>query len=126
MKKYSIWAAVFIVSITLSQQSMAAGDPKKGKDVFAEECGDCHSATPGKNKKGPSLFGAIGRKAGAVPDFSGYSEAMRQSDITWAADKVDSYIAQPRKVVPGGKMKYDGLDDSAARADVIAYLSSLK
>jgi cytochrome c len=125
MNKYSVMAAAFIL-VAISQHSMAAGDPKKGKDVFAEECGDCHSATPGKNKKGPGLFGVMGRKAGSVNDFSGYSEAMKQSEIAWSTDKVDSYISQPRKVVPGGKMKYDGLDDSAARADVIAYLSSLK
>lgn len=125
MKKYSLVAAAFVL-VAISQHSMAAGDSKKGKDVFAEECGDCHSAIPGKNKKGPALFGVMGRKAGSVSDFSGYSEAMKQSDIAWSTDKVDSYISQPRKVVPGGKMKYDGLDDSAARADVIAYLSSLK
>jgi cytochrome c len=126
MNKYSLWAVAVIAIATLSQPSMAAGDPKKGKDVFAEECGDCHSATPGKNKKGPGLFGVMGRKAASVADFSGYSEAMKQSEIAWSADKVDSYIAQPRKIVPGGKMKYDGLDDTAARADVVAYLSSLK
>ena len=80
----------------------------------------------GKNKKGPNLAGIIGRKAGSIVEFAGYSDAMRQSGIAWSADKVDAYIAQPRKVVPGGKMKYDGLADAAARADVLAYLSTLK
>lgn len=126
MKKHSLWALAVIAIASLSQPSMAAGDSKKGKDVFAEECGDCHSAAPGKNKKGPGLFGVMGRKAGSVSDFSGYSDAMKQGEITWSADKVDAYIAQPRKIVPGGKMKYDGLDDAAARNDVIAYLSTLK
>ena len=32
----------------------------------------------------------------------------------------------PRKVVPGVKMQYDGLGDAAARADVIAFLQTLK
>ena len=104
----------------------AAGDAKKGADVFAEECGDCHSTIAGKNKKGPSLNGVFGRKAGSVADFSGYSEAMKQSGITWSSDKVDAYITQPKKIVAGGKMKYDGLGDAAARADVIAYLMSVK
>ena len=126
MKVNSLLALAITVVVTLPQPSMAAGDPKKGKDVFAEECGDCHSATPGRNKKGPGLSGVMGRQAGSVTDFSGYSEAMKQSGITWSAEKVDAYIAQPRKIVPGGKMKYDGLDDAMARADVIAYLSTLK
>ena len=104
--------------------AQAVGDSKRGADVFAEECGDCHSAVPGKNKKGPSLTGVNGRKAGSVADFSGYSDAMKQSGITWAQDRIDAYIAAPKKIVPGGKMKYDGLPDSAARADVIAYILS--
>lgn len=104
----------------------AAGDAKRGADVFAEECGDCHSSIPGKNKKGPSLTGINGRKAGSVADFAGYSDAMKQSGILWAPERIDSYIAAPKKVVPGGKMKYDGLADANARADVIAYLMSLK
>lgn len=107
-------------------QVLAAGDAKRGADVFAEECGDCHSAVPGKNKKGPTLTGINGRKAGSVADFAGYSDAIKQSGITWAPDKIDPYIAAPRKIVPGGKMKYDGLADATARADVIAYLLSLK
>ena len=106
--------------------AQALGDSKRGADVFAEECGDCHSAVPGKNKKGPTLIGVSGRRAGSVADFAGYSDAMKQSGITWAPDKIDAYIAAPKKIVPGGKMKYDGLPDPAARADVIAYILSLK
>ncbi len=105
--------------------AMAAGDAKKGAGAFAEECGDCHSTKEGKAKKGPPLVGIVGRKAGTVADFA-YSDAMLQSGISWTSEKVDAYIAQPRKVVPGGKMKYDGLADAAVRADVIAYVLSLK
>lgn len=111
--------------LALASHAMAAGDVKKGADVFAGECGDCHSAKEGKAKKGPPLFGVNGRKAGSVADFA-YSDAMKQSGITWSPDKIDAYITRPKKLVPGGKMKYDGLDDAAARADVIAYVLSLK
>jgi len=103
----------------------AAGDAKNGADVFAGECGDCHSPKEGKAKKGPPLFGVIGRKAGSVADFA-YSDAMKAAGWAWTTDKVDAYITHPKKVVAGGKMKYDGLDDAAARADVIAYIQSLK
>ena len=105
-------------------QTLAA-DVKKGANVFAEECGDCHSAQEGKAKKGPPLHGVNGRKAGSVTDFV-YSDAMKQSGITWSPDKIDAYVAQPRKIVPAGKMKYDGLRDATARADLMAYLLTLK
>lgn len=106
--------------------AFAAGDAAKGKNVFAEECGDCHSPLPGKDKKGPSLVGVNGRRAASVSGFAGYSDAMKASDITWTPEKIDAYLAAPKKIVPGGKMKYDGLADAAARADVIAYVLSLK
>lgn len=117
--------AAALCMLTVAGHAAAAGDAKKGADVFAGECGDCHSPKEGKAKKGPPLFGVIGRKAGTVADFN-YSEAMKQSGITWSPDKIDLYITRPKKMVPGGKMKYDGLDDANARADVIAYIQSLK
>ena len=112
--------------VIFAANAIAAGNPKKGADVFAEECGDCHSAKEGKSKKGPPLHGVVGRKAGSVADFSGYSEPMKQSGIVWTEERIDAYISAPKKVVPGGKMKYDGLPDAASRADVIAYVMSLK
>lgn len=104
--------------------ALAAGDAGKGADVFAQECAECHSPKEGKNKKGPTSFGVVGRKAGTVTDFN-YSDALKASGITWTPDKIDAYITAPKKVVPGGRMKYEGLDDAKARADLLAYLASL-
>ena len=116
-----------LLAAAAAGQALAIGDAKRGADTFAEECGDCHSPVPGKDKKGPTLTGVFGRKAGSVPSFaSGYSEAMKSSGITWTPDRLEAYIAAPKKVVPGGKMKYDGLGDAAARADVLAFIQSLK
>ena len=126
MKKHQISFVFGLASLLVVTQAWAAGDAKKGADVFVEECGDCHSTVAGKNKKAPTLNGVFGRKAGSVADFSGYSDAMKQSGISWSPEKVDAYITQPKKVVAGGKMKYDGLPDAAARADVIAFIMSIK
>ncbi|HJV61985.1 MAG TPA: c-type cytochrome [Albitalea sp.] len=117
-------AAALLVTAA-SAPAHAAADAQRGMNTFTEECGDCHSPKPGKAKKGPPLFGVVGRAAATGPDFV-YSDAMKQSGLTWTPDKIDAYITAPRKVVPGGKMKYDGLADAAARADVVAYLQSLK
>lgn len=103
----------------------AAGDASHGADVFAEECAECHSPKEGKNKKGPSLFNVVGRKAGTMADFV-YSDGMLQSGITWTPDRIEAYITAPKKVVPGGKMKYEGLADAKARADLLAYLATLR
>ena len=107
-----------------SQASHAAGDPKRGADTFAQECAECHSVKEGRNKKGPSLFDVVGRKAGSIADFV-YSEPMKLTAFNWSPDKLDAYLAHPKQIVPNGKMKYDGLPDEKDRADIIAYLSSL-
>jgi len=102
-----------------------AGDPVAGEDVFAGECSDCHSVKMGKNKKGPSLFGIVGRKSASIADFA-YSDAMRKYNVVWTADKIDAYITAPKKVVPGGKMKYDGLAKAVSRANLLAFLATKK
>jgi cytochrome c len=124
--KYAGPTLLAMAWLLASGHAFASGDAKHGANVFAEECGDCHSAVPGKNKKGPTLTGINGRKAGTVADFAGYSDAMKQSGIEWTPEKIDVYLAAPKKLVPAGKMKYDGLADASARADVIAYLLSIK
>ena len=79
----------------------------------------------GKKGIGPSLFGVVGRKAGAVADFH-YSEANKASGLTWDEATLDRYIANPRAVVPGTTMPYAGLKNDAQRGDLIAYLATVK
>lgn len=115
---------LLLLPLVLSGTARAAGDAAKGQDVYSEECSDCHSLKAGKNKKGPSFVGVVGRTAGTVPGAK-YSEAMKSSQIVWTPERIDAYITAPKKVVPGGSMKYDGLPDAKARADVIAFLQTL-
>lgn len=102
--------------------ALAQADADRGADVFDEACGECHSVSPSlKNKKGPSLYGVVGRAAGQVQGFA-YSEALLASGIHWTPDKIDAYLAAPKSVIPGGKMKFDGLDKARERTDVIDFL----
>lgn len=94
-----------------------------GADVYDEECAECHSLKEGKNKKGPSLFAVVGRNAGTIADYN-YSDALKAGGFVWNPEKLDAYVTHPKGAVPGGKMKYDGLDDAKARADLIEFLSA--
>ncbi|MEG3148144.1 cytochrome c family protein [Sphingomonas sp. RT2P30] len=96
------------------------GDATKGGIVFLQ-CKTCHEFD--KNKIGPMLKGIVGRKAGTVAGFS-YSDANKNSGITWSAEKLFQYLEKPMRVVPGTKMTYAGLSDAQKRADVIAYLKA--
>ena len=113
---------LFIVWVALATlpAAQAAGDAKLGADVFATHCAECHSLKEGKHKKGPSLFALVGRNAGAQADFK-YSAAMKAIGWTWSPDRLDPYLTLPNQALPGGAMKYEGLADAKARADLIAY-----
>jgi len=101
-----------------------AGDADAGKDVFKQECSECHSPREGKNKKGPSLFGIVGRNAGSIGDYN-YSDALKNAKWVWTEDKLHWYLSQPAKQAnPGTKMKYPGLDNAKQLDDLISYLQS--
>ena len=121
MRKMSMTAVVaaagFVAAMTTAH---AGGDAARGEQRF-KECAACHSVTPGANNVGPSLAGVFGRPAGTLDEFR-YSNAMRKSGITWSAQELDAFIADPQKRVPANRMPYAGLTDAAARADLIAYL----
>jgi len=122
MKSLKIMSLVAAMTVSAISHAHAVGDATHGGKVFEEECADCHSIKEGKNKKGPSLFAILGRKSASISDFN-YSDAMRSKNTVWTAEAISDYIKAPKKLVPGGKMKYDGLAEDASRADIIAFLS---
>lgn len=93
--------------------------------MFKTQCAVCHSPLPGKNGIGPSLFGVVGRTSGQVEKFR-YSAANKKGHLTWDAATLDKYLQSPRTVVPGTTMTYAGLKNDTQRADLIAYLATLK
>ncbi|MHA6720406.1 c-type cytochrome [Sphingomonas sp. RS6] len=99
------------------------GNVDAGKTAFTT-CQTCHSADPGVNKIGPSLHGIVGREAGTVAGFN-YSDANKNSGITWTPEKLFQYLEKPARVVPGTKMIFPGIPEPQKRADVIAYLKSI-
>lgn len=120
-------SAVILVGLLLSGliTSAEAADPAAGKSVFSSQCSICHSPQAGKNMIGPSLFGVVGRKTGSVPGFH-YSPANQSANLTWDEATLDKYLQAPRATVPGTTMTYGGLKDDTKRADLIAYLATLK
>ena len=120
----SIVSAVAFAAVVLSAAGAhAAGDPDAGKQVF-KKCHACHNVgESARNAVGPVLNGVVGRKAGSVEGYN-YSEANKNSGITWDEATLDVYLKDPKAKVPGTKMAFPGLPNDKDRADVIAYLST--
>ena len=102
----------------------ADGDPALGKAQF-NKCAACHSIKQGENKIGPSLHGIVGRPSHSIQGFD-YSAAMKGYNVTWDPATLDHYLADPRGVVQGTKMIFVGLKKEEDRANLIAYLETLK
>ncbi len=99
-----------------------AGDAEKGKQVFVK-CERCHSLDPnGPQEDGPHLHAIFGRKAGTVETFTGYSEAMKGSDVVWTEETLDAYIEKPKAFMEGTNMRFRTLRDEQDRQDLIAFL----
>lgn len=115
-------AATFLVLLPAKAQE---GDPAAGKIVF-NKCRACHDAEAERNKVGPHLVGVVGRPAAAVEGFA-YSQNMKDlaaEGLVWDEAKLAAYLADPKAVVPKGKMAFPGLKDEAEIANVIAYLKA--
>ena len=103
-----------------SSTALAQGDAAEGEKVF-NQCKACHAVDEATNKVGPHLVGIIGRPAGSVEGFK-YSDAMKESGITWNEETIAAYLADPRGYIKGNRMAFAGLKDEEDIADLLAYL----
>jgi cytochrome c len=115
---------VSCLAIAAASPAWADGDPVAGAIVF-KKCELCHTNIQGQNKIGPSLWGIIGRPSASIPDYA-YSTAMKNLNKVWTPELLEAYLPGPQKMVPGTKMTFFGLPNEKDRADVIAYLGTLK
>jgi cytochrome c len=126
MKLFATLAAAAAAAFTLVAPARAA-DAQAGKALFQKTCANCHSTDAGVNKVGPTLFDVVNRPIASVQGYD-YSDKMRQAAKewkTWDAAHLDLYLTNPRQVLHGVKMFF-AVPDPKDRADVIAYLNTLK
>ena len=124
MQKLTLSALAVVIS-SLAASAALAQDVAAGKTSF-NKCLACHAIGEGaRNKVGPELNGLDGRKSGTAPDYS-YSDANKNSGITWNEAEFKDYIKNPQAKIPGTKMTFAGIKDDQDRANVIAWLNTLK
>jgi cytochrome c len=103
-----------------------AQDTNAGQVAFNQVCRSCHTTKEGDNRLGPSLRGVIGRKAGSLPNYSNYSDSMKNADLVWDKNNMERFIANPDQVVPGNNMKpFAGVASADERAKIVAFLESV-
>ena len=113
-----VLAVGFLIAVALSS---AGASNDIGKDLFERRCSGCHATD--RDKEGPRLRGVYGRRSGSVASFS-YSDALKNTEITWDADTLDPWLTDPEKLVPGNDMAFRVVNP-AERREIIRYLQQL-
>jgi len=119
MSRYGViaLATIALLSPALAQN----GDASRGQQDF-RACAPCHSLEPDRNMTGPSLANLWGRKAGSLPSFERYSDALKSSGIVWDDRALDGWLTDPERMVPDNEMPFEGIKDGRVRADLLAFL----
>lgn len=120
------WVATSTVLVLAAAAPVFAADAERGRRIY-ERCSSCHVLNEERSVFGPHLKGIIGRRAGGHPDYS-YSDAMRtagEAGLVWDEQALSDFLHNPKKKVPGTKMRFWGLWRSEIE-DLMAYLTSVK
>ena len=125
-----VFYAIFIVGLAGQAHSQDVAD---GERTF-RRCTSCHMiGDDARNRVGPVLTGVVGRPAASFEgyDYSPSMIAAGASGLTWTADLIVEYLADPTAFLraylddPRARAKMTfRLRDEQERRDVAAYLAT--
>ena len=99
---------------------------EQGKSA-AVVCGICHTLNKGgPNKIGPNLYGILGAKIAEDRGGFAFSAALKKKKGVWTLELLNEWLTDPAKFAPGTKMAFAGIPSEQKRAQIVAYLKSLK
>lgn len=98
------------------------GDAKTGAALYQQHCTACHAID--SNKIGPAHRGVVGRRVGSLPGYK-YSAELAASRLRWTPQTLNKWLSDPEELVNGQRMGFL-IESEQERADLIAYLATLK
>lgn len=105
---------------------MKKADAKAGEGI-AKKCTACHTFDKGgKNGVGPNQFGLVGSHFAHKDDYTYSAALLAMKDKKWTPQALSDFLANPKKYIAGNKMSFAGIKDPQERANLIAYLNTLK
>ena len=102
--------------------SPVAGDAMRGAALYQTSCTACHAID--SNQVGPAHRGVWGRRVGSLPGYR-YSAELARSRLRWTPQTLNLWLEDPEELVAGQRMGFQ-VDSAQERADLIAYLATLK
>ena len=99
----SAFMRLSVMFLIVFSGAVSGDEVTKGRDVYLSYCVACHAFScnrDGADAYSPKLSGLIGRKAGGVGDFTGYSEGLKNSEVIWDDETLNSFFMAPSTVIP--------------------------
>ena len=119
-------AAPAAASVEPIEPLLASADVAHGQQV-SKVCTQCHTFEKGgANKIGPNLYGVTTENIAATPGYQFSPALSAKKDEKWTPENLNVWLHNPQSFAKGTKMSFAGLQKAQDRADVIAYLDSLK
>lgn len=126
-----VFLRTILISTTLFPVGQSGAQAQEGNVAAGEKlfrkCLICHAESVEESRRGPSLVGIVGRKAGTADGYP-YSDAMRAAGaagLVWEEEELAAFIKSPQAKVKGSWMTFSGVSRSKEISDVIAYLKQL-
>jgi len=103
--------------------AVAASDVR-AREAFAA-CAACHTIDSDRlaGTLGPSLYGVFDSAIASNESYTAYSDALRQLDGRWTAERLDAFLADPEAVAPGTSMTYQ-VPSAEDREALVAFLQT--
>lgn len=98
------------------------GNAQTGAALYQQHCTACHNID--SNKIGPAHRGVMGRKVGSLTGYK-YSTELAASRLRWTPQTLNKWLSDPEELVSGQRMGFL-IESEQERADLIAYLATLK
>lgn len=118
---------LFLINIFFNLCTASAQNIEHGSEIFKKRCALCHFSDKDQNRIGPTLHNIIGKAAASTANYS-YSAAMRtagKNGLIWTKEKLEEYLHNPHKMVPGTKMAIIFMKNQNDLDDLYAYLASI-
>jgi cytochrome c len=107
-------------------RSEALSNPESRGALVFNRCIGCHaSGDAADGGIGPDLRGIVGRRVAAHDGFR-YSEALSGLGGHWTRDTLEEFLRDPAGFAPATEMRVEGIVDASERADLLAYLETLR
>eukprot|EP01084_Bolivina_argentea_P044910 82649_1 len=129
--------------MTVNPDLMKMNDIQRGALLFQIKCQRCHANKKGdSHRRGPNLFGVIGRIAGRS-GYHKYSPELTATNILWTRKTIKEYMKNPQRMVcnilhfvfthylasfkvPGTGMFYGAALPASVQSDcIVTYLESI-